>query len=241
MQKIKCAIYTRKSTEHGLELEFNSLQNQEESCKAYIASQAFNGWEYVKTYSDAAISGGTMDRPALQQMLTDMAHGLINTVVVYKVDRLSRSILDFHKMMQYFEKHNANFVSITQSFDTSNSMGKLTLNMLLSFAQFEREVSSERVRDKLYASKAKGMWIGGLPTLGYNLEDKKLVINPTEAETVKHLFEKYLELESVVELAQYARKNGIKNKYWITQNGTPHGGGELYPSILHRILLHQHT
>ena len=236
MQKIKCAIYTRKSTEHGLELEFNSLQNQEESCKAYIASQAFNGWEYVKTYSDAAISGGTMYRPALQQMLTDMAHGLINTVVVYKVDRLSRSILDFHKMMQYFEKHNANFVSITQSFDTSNSMGKLTLNMLLSFAQFEREVSSERVRDKLYASKAKGMWIGGLPTLGYNLEDKKLVINPTEAETVKHLFEKYLELESVVELAQYARKNGIKNKYWITQNGTPHGGGELYPSILHRIL-----
>ena len=236
MQKIKCAIYTRKSTEHGLELEFNSLQNQEESCKAYIASQAFNGWEYIKTYSDAAISGGTMDRPALQQMLTDMAHGLINTVVVYKVDRLSRSILDFHKMMQYFEKYNTNFVSITQSFDTSNSMGKLTLNMLLSFAQFEREVSSERVRDKLYASKAKGMWIGGMPTLGYNLENKKLVINPTEAETVKHLFEKYLELESVVDLAQYARENGIKNKSWITQNGKQYGGGELYPNILHRIL-----
>lgn len=158
---IKCAVYTRKSTEHGLEQEFNSLQNQEEACKAYIASQSFNGWQYCKTYSDAAISGGTMERPALKQMLDDMTHGLVNTVVVYKVDRLSRSILDFHKMMQYFNKYNANFVSITQSFDTSTSMGKLTLNMLLSFAQFEREVSSERVRDKIRASKGKGIWMGG--------------------------------------------------------------------------------
>src|SRR5574344_2062299 len=175
---IKCAIYTRKSTEHGLDMECNSLQNQEEACKAYIASQSFNGWQYCKTYSDAAISGGTMERPALKQMLDDMAHGLVNTVVVYKVDRLSRSILDFHNMMRYFDKHNANFVSITQSFDTSTSMGKLTLNMLLSFAQFEREVSSERVRDKLRASKAKGMWSGGCPPLGYDIVDKKLVINP---------------------------------------------------------------
>ena len=170
---IKCAIYTRKSTEHGLDMEFNSLQNQEESCKAYIASQSFNGWQYYKTYSDAAISGGTMERPALKQMLDDMAHGLVNTVVVYKVDRLSRSILDFHNMMKYFEKYGANFVSITQSFDTSTSMGKLTLNMLLSFAQFEREVSSERVRDKIRASKAKGLWIGGTPRLGYDIVNKK--------------------------------------------------------------------
>ncbi|MBQ4070312.1 MAG: recombinase family protein, partial [Alphaproteobacteria bacterium] len=193
---IKCAIYTRKSTEHGLEQEFNSLQNQEESCKAYIASQSFNGWQYYKTYSDAAISGGTMERPALKQMLDDMARGLVNTVVVYKVDRLSRSILDFHKMMQYFNKYNANFVSITQSFDTSTSMGKLTLNMLLSFAQFEREVSSERVRDKIRASKAKGIWMGGNPPLGYDVINKKLIPNEAEATTVRTLFEKYLELQS---------------------------------------------
>ena len=201
---IKCAIYTRKSTEHGLDQEFNSLQNQEESCKAYIASQSFNGWQYYKTYSDAATSGGTMERPALKQMLDDMAHGLVNTVVVYKVDRLSRSILDFHNMMKYFERYGANFVSITQSFDTSTSMGKLTLNMLLSFAQFEREVSSERVRDKIRASKAKGLWMGGNPPLGYDVIDKKLVPNAVEATNVRKLFEKYLELQSVNALTEYA-------------------------------------
>ena len=157
MPKINCAIYTRKSTEHGLDMEFNSLQNQEEACKAYILSQAFNNWEYYKTYSDGGISGGTMERPGLQALLNDIREGHIQVVVVYKVDRLSRSIIDFHKMMQEFDKYNCNFVSITQSFDTSNSMGKLTLNMLLSFAQFEREVSAERVRDKIAASKAKGL------------------------------------------------------------------------------------
>lgn len=233
---IKCAIYTRKSTEHGLEQEFNSLQNQEESCKAYIASQSFNGWQYYKTYSDAAISGGTMERPALKQMLDDMAHGLVNTVVVYKVDRLSRSILDFHNMMKYFEKYNANFVSITQSFDTSTSMGKLTLNMLLSFAQFEREVSSERVRDKIRASKAKGLWMGGAPRLGYDLINKKLVINPTEAEQVRHLFEKYLELQSVNDLTEYARQNGIYGKRWETNKRKIRGGNPIAKMSMHRIL-----
>ena len=208
----KCAIYVRKSTEHGLDMEFNSLQNQEEACKAYIAAQAFNGWRYQKTYIDTALSGGTMARPALQQMLDDMAHGLINTVVVYKVDRLSRSILDFHNMMKYFEKHDVNFVSITQSFDTSNSMGKLTLNMLLSFAQFEREVASERVRDKIRASKAKGIWVGGNPRLGYDIVDKKLIVNQTEAETVKQLFEKYLELQSMALLKHFTDANNIHNK-----------------------------
>lgn len=142
MPKINCAIYTRKSTEHGLDTEFNSLQNQEEACKAYILSRAFNGWEYYKTYSDGGISGGTMERPGLQALLEEVRACKIQIVVVYKVDRLSRSIIDFHKMMQEFDKYGCNFVSITQSFDTSNSMGKLTLNMLLSFAQFEREVSS---------------------------------------------------------------------------------------------------
>lgn len=233
---IKCAIYTRKSTEHGLDMEFNSLQNQEEACKAYIASQSFNGWQYYKTYSDAAISGGTMERPALKQMLYDMAHGLVNTVVVYKVDRLSRSILDFHNMMRYFDKHNANFVSITQSFDTSTSMGKLTLNMLLSFAQFEREVSSERVRDKIRASKAKGLWMGGAPRLGYDLINKKLVVNPTEAEQVRHLFEKYLELQSVNDLTEYAKRNGIFGKRWETAKRQIRGGNPISKMSMHRIL-----
>lgn len=233
---IKCAIYTRKSTEHGLEQEFNSLQNQEEACKAYIASQSFNGWQYYKTYSDAAISGGTMERPALKQMLDDMAHGLVNTVVVYKVDRLSRSILDFHNMMKYFEKYGANFVSITQSFDTSTSMGKLTLNMLLSFAQFEREVSSERVRDKIRASKAKGLWMGGAPRLGYDLINKKLVVNPTEAEQVRHLFEKYLEVQSVNDLTEYARQNGILGKCWETAKRKMRGGNPIAKMSMHRIL-----
>ena len=232
----RCAIYVRKSTEHGLDMEFNSLQNQEESCKAYIASQAFNGWQYYKTYSDAAISGGTMERPALKQMLDDMAHGLVNTVVVYKVDRLSRSILDFHNMMKYFEKYNANFVSITQSFDTSTSMGKLTLNMLLSFAQFEREVSSERVRDKIRASKAKGLWMGGAPRFGYDLINKKLVVNPTEAEQVRHLFEKYLELQSVNDLTEYAKQNGIYGKRWETAKRQIRGGNPISKMSMHRIL-----
>ena len=233
---IKCAIYTRKSTEHGLDMEFNSLQNQEEACKAYIASQSFNGWQYYKTYSDAAISGGTMERPALKQMLDDMARGLVNTVVVYKVDRLSRSILDFHNMMKYFEKYGANFVSITQSFDTSTSMGKLTLNMLLSFAQFEREVSSERVRDKIRASKAKGLWMGGNPLLGYDVIDKKLVPNAVEATNVRKLFEKYLEQQSVNALTEYAAAHKIYAKRWTTAKGIIKGGRPIAKMSMHRIL-----
>ena len=233
---IKCAIYTRKSTEHGLEQEFNSLQNQEETCKAYIASQEFNGWQYYKTYSDAAISGGTMERPALKQMLDDMAHVLVNTVVVYKVDRLSRSILDFHNMMKYFEKYGVNFVSITQSFDTSTSMGKLTLNMLLSFAQFEREVSSERVRDKIRASKAKGLWLGGVPPLGYDVIDKKLVPNAFETTNVQKLFEKYLELQSVNALTEYAAAHKIYAKQWTTAKGIIKGGRPIAKMSMHRIL-----
>ena len=226
----------RKSTEHGLDMEFNSLQNQEESCKAYIASQSFNGWQYYKTYTDAAISGGTMERPALKQMLDDMAHGLVNTVVVYKVDRLSRSILDFHNMMKYFEKYGVNFVSITQSFDTSTSMGKLTLNMLLSFAQFEREVSSERVRDKIRASKAKGLWMGGNPPLGYDVVNKKLIPNEAEAANVRHLFEKYLELQSVNALTEYAAAHNISAKQWTTAKGVTKGGRPIAKMSMHRLL-----
>lgn len=232
----RCAIYVRKSTEHGLDMEFNSLQNQEEFCKAYIASQSFNGWQYYKTYTDAAISGGTMERPALKQMLDDMAHGLVNTVVVYKVDRLSRSILDFHNMMKYFEKYGVNFVSITQSFDTSTSMGKLTLNMLLSFAQFEREVSSERVRDKIRASKAKGLWMGGNPPLGYDVANKKLIPNAVEAAHVRTLFKKYLELQSVNALTEYAAAHNIYAKQWTTAKGIVKGGRPIAKMSMHRIL-----
>ena len=226
MPKINCAIYTRKSTEHGLEMEFNSLQNQEEACKAYILSQAFNGWEYYKTFEDGGISGGTMERPGLQALLEEIRERNIQVVVVYKVDRLSRSIFDFHKMMQEFAKYECNFVSITQSFDTSNSMGKLTLNMLLSFAQFEREVSAERVRDKIAASKAKGLWMGGNLPLGYDLNDRHLVINETEAEIVRQVFQKYLEMQNMLGVAEWLNKQGIHTKKWITKHSQRTRGGE---------------
>ena len=237
MARVNCAVYVRKSTEKGLELEFNSLHNQEEACRSYILSQAFNNWEYFKTYTDGGISGGTMERPALKQMLEDIRHGLIQTVVVYKVDRLSRSIMDFHNMMKEFDKYGCSFVSITQAFDTSTSMGKLTLNMLLSFAQFEREVSSERVRDKIRASKAKGLWTGGVPKLGYDIKDKKLVIiNPVEAEQVRSIFEGYLQCGSLAELEKFAEIKGFKHKSWITNKGEQKGGKPFKISALHRLL-----
>ena len=236
MVRINCAIYVRKSTEKGLELEFNSLHNQEDACRSYIMAQAFNNWEYFKTYTDGGISGGTMERPALKQMLEDIRRGLIQTVVVYKVDRLSRSIMDFHNMMKEFDKYGCSFVSITQAFDTSTSMGKLTLNMLLSFAQFEREVSSERVRDKIRASKAKGLWTGGVPKLGYDIKDKKLVINPVEAEKVRNIFEGYLQCGSLAELEKFAEIKGFKHKDWITNKGEQRGGKPFKISALHRLL-----
>ncbi|WP_428055550.1 recombinase family protein [Candidatus Avelusimicrobium fimicolum] len=237
MPKINCAIYTRKSTEHGLDMEFNSLQNQEEACKAYILSQAFNGWEYIKTYSDGGISGGTMERPGLQALLNDIREGHIQVVVVYKVDRLSRSIIDFHKMMQEFDKYGCNFVSITQSFDTSNSMGKLTLNMLLSFAQFEREVSAERVRDKIAASKAKGLWMGGTPPLGYDVNDRQLSVNEREAALVRLIFQKYIETENMFAVAEYLNEQGFCTKKWVAKRSKrEHGGGQFYKSNVQRIL-----
>lgn len=236
MAKVNCAVYVRKSTEKGLELEFNSLHNQEDACRSYIMSQAFNNWEYFKTYTDGGISGGTMERPALKQMLEDIRRGLIRTVVVYKVDRLSRSIMDFHNMMEEFDKYGCNFVSITQAFDTSTSMGKLTLNMLLSFAQFEREVSSERVRDKIRASKAKGLWTGGVPKLGYDIKDKKLVMNPVEAEQIRSIFEGYLQCGSLAELEKFAEIKGFKHKDWITNKGEQRGGKPFKISALHRLL-----
>ena len=236
MTRVNCAVYVRKSTERGLELEFNSLHNQEDACRSYIMSQAFNNWEYFKTYTDGGISGGTMERPALKQMLEDIRRGLIQTVVVYKVDRLSRSIMDFHNMMKEFDKYGCSFVSITQAFDTSTSMGKLTLNILLSFAQFEREVSSERVRDKIRASKAKGLWTGGVPKLGYDIKDKKLIINPVEAEQIRSIFEGYLQCSSLAELEKFAEVNGFKHKGWVTNKGEQRGGKPFKISALHRLL-----
>ena len=237
MPKINCAIYTRKSTERGLEMEFNSLQNQEESCKAYILSQAFNGWEYYKTFEDGGISGGTMERPGLQALLEEIRARNIQVVVVYKVDRLSRSIFDFHKMMQEFAKYECNFVSITQSFDTSNSMGKLTLNMLLSFAQFEREVSAERVRDKIAASKAKGLWMGGTPPIGYDANERQLIVNEGEAQLVRLIFQKYIETENMFAVADYLNAQGICTKKWVARRSKrEHGGGQFYKSNIQRIL-----
>src|SRR5690349_3495492 len=183
----RCAIYTRKSTEHNLDLEFNSLDAQREACEAYIKSQAHEGWRLIpERYDDGAFSGASLDRPALQQLLTEVASRKVDVIVVYKVDRLTRSLADFAKLVELFDQHGVSFVSVTQSFNTTSSMGRLTLNVLLSFAQFEREVIGERVRDKIAASKRKGLWVGGMAPLGYAVRDKKLVIVDEEAETVRH-------------------------------------------------------
>src|SRR5579864_6628186 len=183
----RCAIYTRKSSEEGLEQDFNSLHAQREACEAFIRSQVGEGWRLIKSaYDDGGLSGGNMERPALQQLLTDIRRGLIDVVVVYKVDRLTRSLADFAKMVEVFDARGVSFVAVTQQFNTTTSMGRLTLNVLLSFAQFEREVTGERIRDKIAASKRKGMWIGGVPPLGYDVRDRRLVVNRPEAATVKH-------------------------------------------------------
>src|ERR1700760_2250009 len=191
----RCAIYTRKSTEAGLEQDFNSLDAQREAAEAYIKSQAHEGWQLITTsYDDGGFSGGSLDRPALQKLLADIKAGLIDIVLVYKVDRLTRSLADFAKLVELFDAHNVSFVSVTQAFNTTNSMGRLTLNVLLSFAQFEREVTGERIRDKVAASKKKGIWMGGNVPLGYRVDNRRLVIDPAEAATVKTIFRKYLDL-----------------------------------------------
>lgn len=237
MSKTRCAIYVRKSTEHGLDMEFNSLDNQEQACRAYIMSQTFQGWEFFKTYLDGGISGGTMARPGLQELLTDIRAGKIQCVLVYKIDRLSRSIYDFKRMMKKdFEPNNCNLVSITQSFDTSNAMGKLTLNMLLSFAEFEREVASERVRDKMRATKAKGMWVGGIPPIEYDVVHGKLVVNKDEVPVIQTIFQTYLESASLVETCEKLRDAGIHGKKWTTRHGVIRGGEPIAKSSLSRIL-----
>ena len=191
-KKLRCAIYTRKSSEEGLEQSFNSLDAQREACAAFILSQKHEGWTVLPTlYDDGGFSGGTLDRPALKLLLSDIAESKVDVVVVYKIDRLTRSLFDFAKIVEVFEARGVSFVSITQQFNTSTSMGRLTLNVLLSFAQFERELAGERIRDKIAASKKKGMWMGGLPPLGYDVKDRKLVVNEKEARTVLHIFRCY--------------------------------------------------
>ena len=208
-KKIRCAIYTRKSTEEGLEQEFNSLQAQREACEAYIKSQKHEHWQLLPTeYDDGGYSGGNMERPALKRLLTDVQNGLIDIIVVYKIDRLTRSLMDFSKIVEVLDKHNASFVSITQHFNTTTSMGRLTLNMLLSFAQFEREVTGERIRDKISASKKKGMWMGGKPPLGYYRKDKKIYPNEEKVPLVRSIFEKYIELKSTTLLKEWLNKQG---------------------------------
>src|ERR1700688_3390250 len=197
IEPVRCAIYTRKSTEHGLELEFNSLDAQRDACEAYIKSQTSQGWRALpQHYDDPAYSGGNLDRPALQQLLKDIDAGRIDVIVVYKIDRLTRSLADFAKLVEAFDAKSISFVAVTQQFITTTSMGRLTLNVLLSFAQFERELSSERVRDKIAASRRKGKWTGGTVPLGYEVRDKKLVVNKIEAETVQTIFDLYLNLKS---------------------------------------------
>lgn len=238
---VRCAIYTRKSSEEGLEQEFNSLDAQREACEAYIRSQKSTGWVALPgMYDDGGISGGTMERPALQRLLADIAAGRVDTVVVYKVDRLTRSLNDFAKIVDAFDANGVSFVSVTQQFNTTTSMGRLTLNMLLSFAQFEREVTGERIRDKIAASKQKGMWMGGLPLLGYDVQDRKLVVNPSEADTVRHIFRRYVEIKSVRALKEELDAASVVSKARLGRFGKATGSkpiarGALYLMLQNRI------
>jgi DNA invertase Pin-like site-specific DNA recombinase len=222
----RCAIYTRKSTEYNLELAFNSLDAQREACEAYIKSQAHEGWRLIPTrYDDGAFSGASLERPALQQLLGDVRAGKIDIVLVYQVDRLTRALADFAKLIELFDSHGVSFVSVTQSFNTSSSMGRLTLNVLLSFAQFERELIGERVRDKIAASKRKGIWVGGPVPLGYAAVNKKIMVVPAEAKAVRTIFERYLELGSMRTLADDLGHRGIRSKPRQLANGRLIGGG----------------
>lgn len=220
-----CAVYTRKSSEEGLEQDFNSLDAQKEACLAYITSQKAEGWIPVKSeYSDGGFSGGNMERPGLKKLLEDIRSGKVHTIVVYKIDRLTRSLMDFAKLVETFDKHSVTFVSVTQSFNTTTSMGRLTLNVLLSFAQFEREVTGERIRDKIAASKKKGMWMGGNPPIGYMVSNRQLIVDKDGATTAIHIFGRYLALGCVSELKKELDCNGIKSKVRVSEKGWKYGG-----------------
>ena len=227
VRKQRCAVYTRKSSEEGLEQEFNSLHAQREACEAYIASQRSEGWVLVRDhYDDGGISGATMERPGLKRLLADIEDGLIDVVVVYKIDRLSRSLMDFSKLVEVFDRNGVTFVSVTQSFNTTTSMGRLTLNILLSFAQFEREVTAERIRDKVRASRMKGMWMGGVPPLGYMVKDRKLILNQETAAHVRWVFDRFIEIGSATILARELEDRGV----------TTYRGHRIAKQFIYRIL-----
>src|SRR5471030_3258510 len=243
IKPVRCAIYTRVSTEHGVDQEFNSLDAQYDAASAYIKSQAHAGWTLIRSrYDDGGYSGGSTDRPDLQRLLDDIRARKLDVIVVYKVDRLTRSLADLAKLVELLDAHGVSFVSVTQQFNTTTSMGRLTLNVLLSFAQFERELSSERVRDKIAASRRKGKWTGGTVPLGYDAKDKKLVINKTEAETVRYIFKRYLELQSFGKLVEDLDNKGIVTKRRATKvkkyNGeTPFTYGPLAYFLKNRVYI----
>jgi site-specific DNA recombinase len=213
-QKLRCAVYTRKSSEEGLEMEFNSLEAQRESCEAYVASQRAEGWQLVPDrYDDGGFSGGTLNRPSLKRLLIDIEAGKVDIVVVYKIDRLSRSLMDFSRLVEVFDQHKVTFVSVTQSFNTTTSMGRLTLNVLLSFAQFEREVIGERIRDKFASSRKRGIWMGGWAPLGYEVRERKLVINEIDAKLVRSIFQRFMKAGSATTLARELIAENVRNKY----------------------------
>jgi site-specific DNA recombinase len=233
VRKLRCAVYTRKSSEEGLDMEFNSLDAQREACEAYVASQKAEGWLLVPDrYDDGGFSGGTLERPALQRLLADIEAGRVDVVVVYKIDRLSRSLMDFAKLVEVFDRNSVTFVSVTQSFNTTTSMGRLTLNILLSFAQFEREVIGERIRDKFAASRKKGMWMGGFVPLGYDVKDRKLVVNEAEAASVRMIFQRFLRVGSMTRLTVAFRSEGMR-----TKGGKPVDKGYLYRILNNRVYL----
>jgi site-specific DNA recombinase len=233
LKRLRCAIYTRKSSEEGLDMEFNSLEAQREACEAYVASQKAEGWAAIRErYDDGGFSGGTLERPALKQLLVDIEAGLIDVIVVYKIDRLSRSLMDFAKLVEVFDRNNVTFVSVTQSFNTTTSMGRLTLNILLSFAQFEREVIGERIRDKFAASRKRGMWMGGFLPMGYDVKDRKLLVNEAEAKTVRLIFERFVALGSASTLARALQAERVLNK-----RGKPIDKGFIYKLINNRVYL----
>ena len=238
MNRTRCAIYTRKSTDEGLDQAFNSLDAQREACEAFIISQRHEGWQLVKaSYDDGGYSGGSMERPGLRKLLDDVSKGLVDVIVVYKIDRLTRSLADFAKMVEVFDARGVSFVSVTQQFNTTTSMGRLTLNVLLSFAQFEREVTAERIRDKIAASRRKGLWMGGPPPLGYDVKDKRLVVNEAEAQVVRRLFEAYLRLGSTRALAAWATAEGVTTKLRRAADGSIRAGGKPFSrGNLHALL-----
>ncbi|MBB5691793.1 DNA invertase Pin-like site-specific DNA recombinase [Roseomonas alkaliterrae] len=233
VRKLRCAVYTRKSSEEGLDMEFNSLDAQREACEAFIASQRAEGWVLVRDrYDDGGISGGTLERPALKRLVADIQEGLVDVVVVYKIDRLSRSLVDFTKLVEVFDANQVTFVSVTQSFNTTTSMGRLTLNILLSFAQFEREVIGERIRDKVAASRKRGMWMGGFVPLGYDVRERKLVVNDSEAALVRRVFQGFVEMESCTKLVQVLRAEST-----TTKRGRPLTKTDVYRILSNRVYL----